>query len=197
MYIITCQFMADVIILFYLDNILTTLRRDGNVLIAVDTAGRVLELSQLLVSILTGPRPILCTSAFHNMREKRFGSKTESLYCVCVSLPSLSPPSPFRLPPSSLSLSLSPSPSPSPSPSLSLSLSTPSLPPPASLFLPLSPPPGPGLEKSGEWAVCLLHCSAQQRQLQCRGVCKVTGEGQASLISLTIIIIHNSHVTVT
>ena len=31
------------------DNILTTLRRDGNVLIAVDTAGRVLELSQLLV----------------------------------------------------------------------------------------------------------------------------------------------------
>ena len=180
-----CKFMADVIILFYLDNILTTLRRDGNVLIAVDTAGRILELSQLLVSILTGPRPILCTSAFHNMREKRFGSKTGSLYCVCVPLPSLSPPSPFRLPPSSLSLPLS------------LSLSPPSLPPSASLFLPLPTPPGPGLEKPGEWAVCLLHCSAQQRQLQCRGVCKVTGEGQASLISLTIIIIHNSHVTVT
>ncbi len=31
-------------------NILKTLRSDGNVLIAVDTAGRVLELSQLLVS---------------------------------------------------------------------------------------------------------------------------------------------------
>lgn len=30
-------------------NILNTLRRNGNVLIAVDTAGRVLELSQLLV----------------------------------------------------------------------------------------------------------------------------------------------------
>ncbi len=31
-------------------NVLNTLRRDGNILIAVDTAGRVLELSQLLVS---------------------------------------------------------------------------------------------------------------------------------------------------
>lgn len=30
-------------------NILNTLRRGGNILIAVDTAGRVLELSQLLV----------------------------------------------------------------------------------------------------------------------------------------------------
>ena len=34
-----------------LDELLTTTRRDGNVLIVVDTAGRVLELSQLLVSI--------------------------------------------------------------------------------------------------------------------------------------------------
>ena len=33
-------------------NILKTLRGGGNVLIAVDTAGRVLELSQLLVSSL-------------------------------------------------------------------------------------------------------------------------------------------------
>ena len=33
-------------------NILNTLRRNGNVLIAVDTAGRVLELSQLLVSFV-------------------------------------------------------------------------------------------------------------------------------------------------
>ncbi len=32
-----------------LANVLNTLRRDGNILIAVDTAGRVLELSQLLV----------------------------------------------------------------------------------------------------------------------------------------------------
>ena len=34
---------------FCLDEMLTTTRRDGNVLIVVDTAGRVLELSQLLV----------------------------------------------------------------------------------------------------------------------------------------------------
>ena len=34
---------------FTIDEILTTARRDGNVLIVVDTAGRVLELSQLLV----------------------------------------------------------------------------------------------------------------------------------------------------
>lgn len=32
-------------------NILNTLRRGGNILIAVDTAGRVLELSQLLVCV--------------------------------------------------------------------------------------------------------------------------------------------------
>ena len=32
-----------------LDEMLQTARRDGNVLIVVDTAGRVLELSQLLV----------------------------------------------------------------------------------------------------------------------------------------------------
>ena len=32
--------------------ILTTARRNGNVLIVVDTAGRVLELSQLLVILL-------------------------------------------------------------------------------------------------------------------------------------------------
>ena len=32
-------------------NILNTLRRGGNILIAVDTAGRVLELSQLLVCL--------------------------------------------------------------------------------------------------------------------------------------------------
>ena len=31
-------------------NILQTMRRDGNVLIAVDTAGRVLELAHLLVN---------------------------------------------------------------------------------------------------------------------------------------------------
>ena len=35
-----------------LANILNTLRRGGNILIAVDTAGRVLELSQLLVCFL-------------------------------------------------------------------------------------------------------------------------------------------------
>ena len=34
----------------YLDKIVNTLRKNGNVLIAVDTAGRILELSQLLVS---------------------------------------------------------------------------------------------------------------------------------------------------
>lgn len=34
---------------FCLDEMLQTARRDGNVLIVVDTAGRVLELSQLLV----------------------------------------------------------------------------------------------------------------------------------------------------
>lgn len=34
-----------------LANILKTLRSNGNILIAVDTAGRVLELSQLLVSV--------------------------------------------------------------------------------------------------------------------------------------------------
>lgn len=36
--------------LLLLANILKTLRSNGNILIAVDTAGRVLELSQLLVS---------------------------------------------------------------------------------------------------------------------------------------------------
>ena len=36
-----------------LDKIVNTLRKNGNVLICVDTAGRVLELSQLLVCILT------------------------------------------------------------------------------------------------------------------------------------------------
>ena len=36
---------------FLLANILKTLRSNGNILIAVDTAGRVLELSQLLVSV--------------------------------------------------------------------------------------------------------------------------------------------------
>jgi len=30
---------------------LTTVRKDGNVLLAVDTAGRILELTQLLVSL--------------------------------------------------------------------------------------------------------------------------------------------------
>ena len=34
---------------YLLDEMLQTARRDGNVLIVVDTAGRVLELSQLLV----------------------------------------------------------------------------------------------------------------------------------------------------
>ena len=38
---------------FFLDTILSAVRKDGNVLLAVDTAGRVLELTQLLVS-LTG-----------------------------------------------------------------------------------------------------------------------------------------------
>ena len=33
-----------------IDKIVNTLRKNGNVLIAVDTAGRILELSQLLVS---------------------------------------------------------------------------------------------------------------------------------------------------
>ena len=37
----------------FLDTILSAVRRDGNVVLAVDTAGRVLELTQLLVS-LTG-----------------------------------------------------------------------------------------------------------------------------------------------
>ena len=37
----------------FLDTILSAVRKDGNVLLAVDTAGRVLELTQLLVS-LTG-----------------------------------------------------------------------------------------------------------------------------------------------
>ena len=32
--------------------ILTTMRRDGNVMVAVDTAGRMLELAQLLVRLL-------------------------------------------------------------------------------------------------------------------------------------------------
>ena len=36
----------------FIAEILTTARRNGNVLIVVDTAGRVLELSQLLVIIL-------------------------------------------------------------------------------------------------------------------------------------------------
>ena len=36
----------------FVANILNTLRRNGNILIAVDTAGRVLELSQLLVSVM-------------------------------------------------------------------------------------------------------------------------------------------------
>ena len=36
-----------------LDKIVNTLRKNGNVLIAVDTAGRVLELSQLLVSYIS------------------------------------------------------------------------------------------------------------------------------------------------
>ena len=40
------------------DNIHTAVRRDGNVLLAVDTAGRVLELAQLLVRNFT--------SVFHN-----------------------------------------------------------------------------------------------------------------------------------
>ena len=35
------------------DKIVNTLRKNGNVLIAVDTAGRVLELSQLLVSYIS------------------------------------------------------------------------------------------------------------------------------------------------
>ena len=43
LFVVCCLLCGDT------DNILTTLRRDGNVLIAVDTAGRVLELSQLLV----------------------------------------------------------------------------------------------------------------------------------------------------
>ena len=33
----------------FIDKIVNTLRKNGNVLICVDTAGRVLELSQLLV----------------------------------------------------------------------------------------------------------------------------------------------------
>ena len=36
----------------FIAEILTTARRNGNVLIVVDTAGRVLELSQLLVILL-------------------------------------------------------------------------------------------------------------------------------------------------
>lgn len=35
----------------FLANILQTMRRGGNCLVAVDTAGRVLELAQLLVSV--------------------------------------------------------------------------------------------------------------------------------------------------
>jgi cleavage and polyadenylation specificity factor subunit 2 len=43
-----------------LNNILTTLRRDGNVLIAVDTAGRILELSQLLDQVWRNQESGLC-----------------------------------------------------------------------------------------------------------------------------------------
>ena len=42
-------------------NILNTLRRGGNILIAVDTAGRVLELSQLLVGAV---RPTTLSSVY-------------------------------------------------------------------------------------------------------------------------------------
>ena len=31
------------------------------------------------------------------------------------------------------------------------------------------------MEKPGERTVCLLYCSAQQRQLQRRGVCQISG----------------------
>ena len=43
--------MSPCVILCIPANILNTLRRGGNILIAVDTAGRVLELSQLLVCL--------------------------------------------------------------------------------------------------------------------------------------------------
>lgn len=43
--------MSCYVILCAPANILNTLRRGGNILIAVDTAGRVLELSQLLVCL--------------------------------------------------------------------------------------------------------------------------------------------------
>lgn len=39
---------------YYLDTIKKTLRSDGNVLLPVDTAGRVLELVQILESVSRG-----------------------------------------------------------------------------------------------------------------------------------------------
>ena len=47
--------------------ILTTARRNGNVLIVVDTAGRVLELSQLLVILLEF---LYCLFFFHDLENK-------------------------------------------------------------------------------------------------------------------------------
>lgn len=46
----TVQLLYFFLLLFVLDKIVNTLRKNGNVLICVDTAGRVLELSQLLVT---------------------------------------------------------------------------------------------------------------------------------------------------
>ena len=43
------DFGLTICVLIFLATILNTMRNDGNVMIAVDTAGRMLELAQLLV----------------------------------------------------------------------------------------------------------------------------------------------------
>ena len=63
----------------FIAEILTTARRNGNVLIVVDTAGRVLELSQLLVILLEF---LFCLFFFHDLENKHINTSVDKMFSV-------------------------------------------------------------------------------------------------------------------
>ena len=66
----------------FIAEILTTARRNGNVLIVVDTAGRVLELSQLLVILLQFLFCFVLFCFFHDLENGHINPYVDKMFPI-------------------------------------------------------------------------------------------------------------------